>query len=114
MKNNIETYFDLNNIIIDNHHGSRRFHGTNTAVTEIKNELNVQYENNKLTVTILTDLLAAFDIVDSNKLLEKLNFYGIEGVELRLMSSFLKGRKQYVEIDSFRSDILDSPECSVV
>ena len=31
IKTNLETYLDKNNIIISNHHGSRRHHGTNTA-----------------------------------------------------------------------------------
>ena len=34
--------------------------------------------------------------------------------ELSIFSSFLTNRKQYTEIDTFKSNILDSPQCSVI
>ena len=57
---------------------------------------------------------SAFDTVDHTLLLSKLEYYGIQNQELALMSSFLSGRKQYVEIDGIKSEILDSIDCSVI
>ena len=57
-------------------------------------------------MTILTDLSAAFDTVDSDKLIDKLEYYGVIGKEQTLLRSFLTERTQYVQIDSFNSDIL--------
>lgn len=54
---------------------------------------------------------AAFDNVDHKLLLSKLEHYGISNKELKLMSSFLSGCSQYVEIYGIRSDILPSIEC---
>ena len=99
IKDNFDTYLELNNIIHPNHHGSRKFHGTNTAITQMTNIQNVNYEQNYVTATIATDLSAAFDTIDSNKLIGKLNYYGVTGAELQIFKSFLTGRKQYVEID---------------
>lgn len=114
LKNEFQSYLDLNNIINCNHHGSRKFHGTNTAITQINDILNKNYEANKVTATVVTDLSAAFDTIDSTKLIDKLNFYGVKDKELSIFSSFLTNRKQFTEIDTFKSTTLDSPQCSVI
>ena len=61
----LESYLCTNNIILKYHHGSRKFHGTNTAITHITNEINTDYENNLITATVATDLSAAFDTIDN-------------------------------------------------
>jgi len=114
IKIHLETYLCTNNIILKNHHGSRKYHGTNTAVTQITNEINTKYEQDYITATVVTDLSAAFDTIDNNKLIEKLEFYGITGREIEIFKSFLTDRTQYVQIDTFKSQILNCPPCSVV
>ena len=114
IKMHLEAYLCTNNIILKYHHGSRKFHGTNTAITHITNEINTNYENNLITATVATDLSAAFDTIDNVKLLDKLKFYGIQGSELVIFKSFLSERTQYVAIDTFTSDTMDCPPCSVV
>ena len=92
IKMHLESYLCTNNIILKYHHGSRKFHGTNTAITHITNEINTDYENNLITATVATDLSAAFDTIDNVKLLDKLKFYGIQGSELAIFKSFLSER----------------------
>merc|ERR1711989_46021 len=53
IKMHLETYLCTNNIILNCHHGSRKFHGTNTAITHITNEINTDYENNLITATVV-------------------------------------------------------------
>ena len=48
---------------------------------------------------IQTDLSAAFDTVDHDILLDKLQYYSIEGSENDLIRSILTDRYQYVDID---------------
>ena len=78
------------------------------------NEQNTPYEHNNISCTIATDLSAAFDTIDNTKVLDKLQYYGVVGQEYNIFKSFLSNRTQYVEIDSFKSTILNSPLCSVV
>ena len=63
---------------------------------------------------ILTDLSAAFDTVDTDILLTKLNYYGIVGKELKLFNSLMTDRQQYVSIDTFDSKLLTLPRCSTI
>ena len=67
-----------------------------------------------ITATMATELSAAFDTIDNVKLIDKLHFHGIEGNELEMFRSFLSERTQYVQIDTFKSESLNCPPCSVV
>ena len=55
------------------------------------------------------DLSAAFDCVEHETLLEKLQFYGIDGNELEWIRSYLAFRSFYVSIGSAKSIILPAP-----
>jgi hypothetical protein len=60
--------------------------------------------NDKMNVGIFCDLAKAFDCVNHNILLPKLNFYGIKGKAGQWFRSYLNGRKQRVEIKSPNSN----------
>ena len=54
-------------------------------------------DNYKIPTTVLIDLSKAFDTLNHDILLSKLGYYGVSGVELRLLSNYLSDRVQYVE-----------------
>ena len=66
-------------------------------------------DNNEVPYSIFLDLSKAFDSLDHNTLLCKLNHYGIEGVPLKLYESYLSNRtqyKEYVEFADVKSETL--------
>ena len=65
-------------------------------------------DNDEIPFSVFLDLSKAFDTIDHKILLEKLKHYGIEGIPSQLLNfkSYLSGRKQYVEINDAKSDVL--------
>ena len=61
-------------------------------------------ERNEFIIAVFLDLSNAFDMVDHQILLKKLEHYGIRGVPLKWLSSYLSGRQQYVSFQNTNSD----------
>ena len=69
-------------------------------------------ENNEYGIGIFLDLQKAFDTLDHDILLKKLEIYGVRGNALALMKSYIKGRKQFVSYKNVSSSQL-SITCGV-
>ena len=54
-------------------------------------------DNYEIPTTVLIDLSKAFDSLKHDILLSKLRYYGVFGVELRLLSNYLSDRVQNFE-----------------
>ena len=52
-----------------------------------------------VTLAVFLDLSKAFDTINHNVLLYKLNHYGIRGISNKWFASYLSNRKQYIEIN---------------
>ena len=114
MKSHLIQYLEENYIINSDHHGGLKDYSTTTAMASVYNTLYYNMERGDNTAIITTDLSAAYDTVDNDILLQKLEYYGISGNELKLFRSYLYDRKQYVMLDTFPSSILKCPPCGVV
>src|SRR6218665_3981818 len=60
-------------------------------------------ENNEYSLGVFFDLAKAFDTVNHNILLRKLENYGIRNTQLNWFSSYFEGRLQYVYCRGARS-----------
>merc|ERR1712240_336849 len=118
----IEEYFIIhldaflieNKIINENHHGGRKGHSTITALNHILNTTHINYEKNKINCILITDMSKAYDTIDHFTLLAKLEYYGIRGHALHILTSYLTNRMQFIQIDTKRSRLQKSLDCSVI
>ena len=96
-------YFTINNLFCIQQFGFRPGHSTELAALRLVNHLITQMDNMKIPINIYIDLSKAFDTLNHNILLAKLNHYGICGNENVLLQNYLTNRQQYVEYNGFRS-----------
>ena len=80
-------------------------HSTETLLTKISNDILINGNNGDLTMLVLLDLSAAFDTIDHDILLERLEYmHGIRGMALKWFTSYLKDRTQSVIINETESE----------
>ena len=88
------------NILAKEQFGFKAKHSTNHVITDVTNKLQNYRDSNHFTCLILLDLSKAFDTVDHQIVLNKLQKYGIRGNFLQLLSDCLNNRKQVVYINN--------------
>ena len=102
------TYFlDQNDVFYHKQYGFRKnystVHALNTEVSQIVQSLN----KNEVVFGIFIDFSKAFDTIQHQILLNKLEHYGIRGNAHDLLRSYLTNRKQLVFSGEIFTDLLD-------
>ena len=106
--NQIYQYFVENTLLFDGQYGFRKHHSTEFSALELVDRISNGLDKKKETpVYIFLNLSKVFDTLDHEILLNKLQYYGIKDVALYLFSRYLSDRFQFVEMDGFRSDLLN-------
>ena len=83
----------------------KKFHSTETLLMKVHNDIMSSMSEGEIVILILLDLSAAFDTIDHDILLKRLeNTYGIEGTALRWFKSYISNRTQSVIINNIESD----------
>ena len=63
-------------------------------------------EKKQICVALFIDLKSAFDTIDHQILIDKLDHYGVRCKALSMLSSYLKDRKQFIKAGDIESSIL--------
>ena len=97
------SFLNLHNCIFELQFGFRAKHSTNHALLSITEMIREALDNSNFACGIFIDLQKAFDTVDHQILLKKLEHYGIRGIANNWFKSYLSNRKQFVSINGFNS-----------
>ena len=100
------SFFTKENVLSNTQFGFRKGHSTVHALHSSVRKIELAMENRLHTVGIFIDLSKAFDTLDHNIMLKKLEYYGIRGIAHNLLKSYLIGRFQCTNFDGENSEKL--------
>ena len=90
------SYLSENELLYEQQYGFRSQHSTELAAIKFVDYLIHNMDTNKIPTSIYLDLSKAFDTLLFDILLTKFEHYGITRVPLKLLTSYIKDRYQYV------------------
>ena len=86
-----------------------KYHSTESALLKVFNDINTAIDNQNECVLVLLDLSVALDTIDHKILINRSeNKYGISGLALEWLKSYLKEQPQRVVVNGTYSD----PKCN--
>ena len=107
MHTRIYDFLEQSNVFYKFQFGFRKKYSTNHALLSIVEEIRESLDNKSFACGVFIDLEKAFDTVNHNILLGKLEHYGIRGIANDWFRSYLTSRKQRVKLGCEKSDYLD-------
>ena len=106
MYQQVVIYMDSNKLFNPNHHAYRSLHSTTTAMLQMYTTWLDAVEQGDMAGVCMIDMSAAFDVVDTSILLEKLKLYGFDRNSIQWIWSYLTYRSQAVYIEGSLSSLL--------
>ncbi|GAB0100323.1 uncharacterized protein DMENIID0001_163480 [Sergentomyia squamirostris] len=97
-------YIMKNNILAECQYGFRTGSGTHAALFDLLTNVYTLRDSGNIVAVLFVDMQKAFDTMVHLLLLRKLYGYGIKGTPFDWFSSYILGRKQYVESDGVESE----------
>ncbi len=89
-------FFLDNKLLYHSQYGFREGHWTEYTTLELVDRITLEMDNmNTLISIFLLDLSNTFNTLDLHILNKKLEYYGLNGLTIKLMESYFLNRKQY-------------------
>jgi len=90
-------------------HGFRKNHSTTTAALTVQNIIAKALDNKKKVIVVSTDMSAAFDLLDKDILLPRMQKLGIPSTLCAIYNEFLSNRRAFVQCGECKSEEFDIP-----
>jgi len=99
MHRRIVTFMETHDSFYEMQYGFRSGRSCEHALLSAQNILLSNLNKNQISLLLLIDFSKAFDMVDHSILLKKLEHYGIRGIALQWLKSYLSNREQFVSVN---------------
>ena len=99
----ILSFIKKHNILYLFQFGFRDLHSPNLALILLVDKISRALEEGDYVLGLFLDFSKAFDTVNHSIMFKKLEYYGIRGIPLNLLKSYLSNRFQYVEYNGVHS-----------
>ena len=106
MCSRLKQFLSQNNILVNHQFGFKSGSNTGDAVLEFLDRVYNLLDEGQMLMPVYLDFSKAFDTVNHQILLQKLNHYGIRGIINNWFESYLSSRTQYVSINEENSNIM--------
>ena len=107
MHTRLYDFLEVSSKFYDLQFGFRKKYSTNHALLSIIEGIRKELDNKTFVCGVFVDLEKAFDTVNHDILLKKLEHYGIRGIANQWFSTYLSLRRQMVTLDGTSSDYLN-------
>ncbi|XP_045474969.1 uncharacterized protein LOC123680892 [Harmonia axyridis] len=102
-KSRLVSFLESHSLLSDHQHGFRRSGSTTSALVQIIEFVLQSLDDSEEAILTCMDLTKAFDCVNHEKLLSKLEYIGIRGQAFELFRSYLLNRYQIVDVSGKKS-----------
>ena len=98
-------FLNVNKLLFSQQSSFRLLHSVLTCLLKCTNDWYLNLENSEYTAVTFIDLKKAFDTVNHDILIQKLEHYGVQNKEIRWFRSYLTNRKQCCKVNGQLSDL---------
>lgn len=96
-------FVNKHGLLSQSQYGFRANRSTELAILDVLSKIIDAFENKQFSVGIFLDLSKAFDTVNHDILLNKLEHFGVRGLALDWFRSYISNRRQFVTFNSHNS-----------
>ena len=104
MYNRLMSFITKHKVLYKYQFGFRQNHSANMALILLIDKITSAIDNGEFVLGVFLDFQKAFDTVNHEILLQKLNVYGIRGTAYSWLEDYLKQRQQYVSFNNVESN----------
>ena len=107
MSNRVYYHLDSKVLLYEKQFGFQRNNSTEHAIPRLTKDITDFFEKGKNTLWVFIDLSKAFNTVDHESLIKKLQYFEIDGSALEWLKSYSCNRKQYISSQDVPENHLD-------
>ena len=113
MYNRVYKHVSSQNLLYNKQFGFQNKCSTEHAILQLTKELHESFEKKEFTLGVFVDLSKAFDTVNHDILLVKLEYFGLKNSYLNWFKSYLSNRQQFVSYGNKKQSNTENINCGV-